>query len=1401
MKAISTIDVVGAATNNLRDVDVSLAANAITAIVGVSGSGKSSLVDKTIAAIAHERTHSFLELPGGPAAHDVRAFVGATPPVVAVAQRAYQTSSRTTVATSTAFMRVLRRLFLRHSWPFFTEANKYVAESSPEAFAAWLTKYADGKVIVWAVPVYQLQTDGLAAVRALAESGIANAVIYSETDRGRKAETGTDVPTSRFKGLKPDVRHTIEAKVGELTLSTKHRAKLLALLETAWVAGKGNVFVEIPASSDPALIRAFARGLDSRRHCVHPGSVKAYRIPDAHLLSFNAPNHEDGGACPCCKGLGRVVDVSENLLVTQPEKSMHGGAFGLWTEKNYRYVNIQHATIEGLRGREGFDPDLPWKSLSASARRLVLDGSEELVVDIDPRTKKKASSPHSFKGFRAAILDRVDRSSSSAEALKRFTATGDCPSCGGTRWRFESRALRVGNRSIDDILATPFSALASEAEQWCQDSMREARSEIAIREVSALIESIAHIARSFEKVGIGHLSGNRSLQDVSDGEARRIRLAGVLNSRLSGLLVVLDEPGRGLHDADLVKLAEVIEEAARSHTVVMSEHRPRLVASASQVVQLGPGAGSDGGLVVKPGSPKRASVEPRRSHFSVNAETRFLEIEGVTANTVRDQSIRIPLGTLTCIAGVSGSGKSSFVRGALVPALCDALPKTAVDIEDFHTVAGSWRKCKGVNYVKAVYALDQATPLGHTRSLVATYLDLAEPLRQSFAKSQEAKDLGLSASDFGTNAGHGRCRACLGLGTAPDGGTCPLCGGLRFGHEALSVRVGGLNMAEWLDLPLSALAGTGLTKNAPELVPSLVELGIGHLSLGRSLSTLSGGEIQRLRLTRAIAVDGVSDAVFVLDEPACGLHPRDVENLRRALRHVIDNGKNTVIAVEHDVLLLSECDYLVEFGPGGGPDGGFVIAQGTPEEIRASSTPTGWALGQPSRSVRARNREKQAAARLPNDLNEALAVRQEFRQIIGDDVSPPDEGTHSQPGAIFSDSDFCRRPLELGGLDRALISIALEDVPKPVIMLEEMLRLWEGHPSAKLYVNPLLEAMSIWGDAIPSSVIEQAQRDAKAMGLDDFSDSESDPWASRVTGDRLQPTGDTALAKQAALRDAWALGSGYVELLDSSGRLLAFATGRLFESMSQLVGRRSLRVEHFTRRASQGSCPMCKGAGVVQDVNERRIIGNPRATVLDENFLASGVAASLKGFRRSELVPFFRRMIEEGIWRDVAWNKMTPDEKATVLWGCWARPGAGTFLKRGNQFDGSEVNHWLAWSGLAGQIETLNDGKDGSHNGGICDCPACEGTGLSKNAKLLHIAGRSLQDWTQNATVKDLVLALERKTASNRRQSMELQRLLYCLEPLARSTQGLVDAVEEASRSEVLSRTAIAFTGMPTFFR
>lgn len=1410
MKNPRTIDVVCAATNNLQDVSVAIPENALTAVIGVSGSGKSSLVEGTVAAVAADRTRRFLGLPGAKGAADVPAFVGATPPVISVAQQSFQATTRQTVATSSALMRVLRRLYARYSAPHLLGGGEPVPAPTPENMAQWLNRHANGKVIVWAVPICERHTDGTAACKVLADAGIAEAIVYSETDRGKRAETGTRVSTSRFNGLQANVRHTIEAKVGEVRITPRNAPALLGLLRTAWQAGGGAVFVEMPESENPAfsgaLAGAFARGLDSRRHRVHPAVTQVFRAADVHLLSFNAPSHADSGACRFCNGLGVAPELQQDLLVVRPDKSMHEGAFALWTQKNYRYVNIQHATIEGLRGRDGFDPDIPWKHLPQSAKDLLLHGSGDAVVDIDPLSGKKISGPHLFVGFRAAILDRVARLSPSAAALKHFVSSGHCPACAGSRWCPEARALRVGKLSIDEVLAAPFTALMHRAPAWRQSAQEEGQTGGKGSGAGVLIDTVTHIAQSFVDVGLGHLSGNRSLLDVSDGEARRIKLAGVLNSRLSGLLLVLDEPGRGLHEADLVHLAKAIGEATRKHTVLMSEHRMRLVQNAQQVIQLGPESGRNGGRLVAAQWDEFGKVTHKTAGKPSPMENgTFLEIVGADANNVRGQNVRIPLGTMTCIAGVSGSGKSSFIRGVLVPALCERLPESSIDIGDFKVTAGGWKTCSGREHIKSLVAMDQKTSTGQARSLVGTFLGLAEHLRREFAATEQARRLRLSASDFGTNSGSGRCQSCLGLGIDQDGGSCSICGGLRFGHDVLSVRVAGLNMAEWLDLALSELNRLVFSWLSAELVHSVMELGIGHLSLGRSLGTLSGGEVQRLRLARAIAVEASVGAVFVLDEPACGLHPLDVHRLHRALRHLVSNGKNTVIAVEHDPLLLSACDYVVEFGPCGGPEGGVVVSQGTPAEILTCKTPTGWALRNPPKEKSAPPAQPDIARNLPQSLSEALAARQEIRQILGDDVAPLDDGRTTQPGAIFDHVDNGSRPLELGGMDRSLVSIALDMLPQSGPMLEALLRVWDHHPGAALHVNPLLEATSVWGTAIPAAVIKRARADARAMGLDDFAETATAPLDLRVSGARLRVAGTDQAGRMVALRDAWALGSGFVDLIDTMGKSVANATSRLIDFDQGIAGPRRPRAEHFVRSSRFGCCPMCSGRGLVPEVNEQAVIGNPGATVFDEDFLAPELSAKLKGFRRSVLIPFFRRMKAEGLWRDISWRKMSDGQRAVVLWGFWIRPGLGTFLKPDREKDGSEINHWLTWNGLACELELLQRtaGKSKSHTRAETSsqtCPMCEGCGLCANSRLLALAGRTLFDWTQNGRVCDFVGALKKMHLLGPRQERERLRVLHCIHPIEKYEGRLSQPIEESNRRKILSLVADQFTGLPAFF-
>ncbi|MCY1031272.1 hypothetical protein OV207_07370 [Corallococcus sp. BB11-1] len=1397
-KSKDQIEVVGADANNLRSINVNFPLNRVTMVVGVSGSGKSSLLEDTLAAEAGRRMGTFLGIhPPHMEGPPPRAFIGPIPAAIHVGQRTFRGSARTTVGTSTGLLATLRRLFLAAGCPYSDELKRDVPAPSPESYAEWLVRHRRGPAVIWAAPVRFAATDGVSTFARLHGLGIEQAVIRSETDSPSVWEKGRLVRLARARPLASTVRHIIEANMGSVDIEPRTNVgKLKSLLTRAFEAGGGTVVVELPGAIQPELQGPFGPRLDSTLHCVEPELATCFRLPDFHLLSFNSPEHPLSGACPTCRGLGRAVVVDEGALVPHPERSMHAGAFVLWTEKNYKYLNIQHETVEGLRGMRGFSPDAPWMHLPEDARRLVLDGAgSELVTDRERKTGRKMSAPRPFEGFRKAIIERVSRGTKVAQSLAFLVREGACHDCCGTRWSFQARALRVGSLGVHDLLALPFTGLSAHTQE------DHAFNASIPREAKGLVRRLQQQAQSFVSVGLGHLSGDRGMLEVSGGEGRRTQLAGVLNARSAGLCLLLDEPARGLHDEDLVGLADAIASLAPHHTVIMNEHRQALAHAADHLIQLGPGAGAAGGCIDYEGPVVESAwthLPPIKRSVPLKQELPlWLTIQGATIHNLQGVDCKLPLGRLTCLTGVSGSGKSSFVRGVLLPGVLGMLDKTS-QLADFDLRPGRWKALTGTEHLAGVVALDQRIPPTNRRSIVATFLELAERLRAVFGSSEQAHTAGLSASDFGLNAGQGRCQFCLGLGEVAEHElwtACPVCGGLRYGQEALSVQVEGMSIGDLLALPVSSLRKKlpSFLATQTGVLEEMEELGLGHVSLGRRVDTLSGGEVQRLRIAHTLSEHGSRRLLFVLDEPAAGLHPQDVAHLVRALDRILSVGHNTVVLVEHNAAIIGAADWLVEFGPGGGPHGGRVMAMGTPAEMRRTNTATGRMLA--GRTVRASSGHRGTSPLAPQELSvaedlrgQAVRMGARIRQLIGDDIAPPDLSADQvvldRPAVVVDERMWKgRRPWEIGDLDQELARLLL-DVQTHGVRAEDINRLaaqWEMQGDGRLVIHPFLKELQTWGPRLPRAAVQDARSHAKAMGLTLLAPDGRElkkgidvEWGRvRATGERFVPRQKDPAARRRLVSDALTLGAGHVELRGARGELHGVLQTRLMDLDRGLIGPMEAAPFHFSRHDPRGRCPTCKGSGGVLTLKEELAIGDREAPLEDEGVLLPAAAAVMKGVRRAEMLPFFRRMAEEGLWeRGVPYQRLDANARNLVLYGCWTRPGPGTFLKDAKA-DASEVNAWLRWDGLyfhlIQQYARSTNAKwrlavEGSRSSSRC--PMCEGTGLSSSARLLMLDGRSLQDWVRDGSLVEFSHALGGLRASTPRQERMLRRVLDCLAPL-----------------------------------
>ena len=921
-----SISIRGARNHNLKNVSVEIPRERLVVVTGLSGSGKSTLAFDTLYAEGQRRyveslsayARQFLEQMEKP---DCDGIDGLSP-AIAIGQRGGARNPRSTVGTVTEIADYLRLLYARVGVPVCWQCERPItAQTVQQIVDALAVHPAGSRLQVYAPVVRDQKGEHRHTLDELRRSGFV-----------RVRVDGALHDLAESFSLERSRRHTIEVLVDRIVLRPGVAGRLADSIEAAFAQANGLVLVEIqPTREAPAEAHFF-----SRRHAC---AVCGLSYPEItpRFFSFNSPQ----GACPTCNGLGVERRLDPELVVRAPHEPV-GRALAPVVG---RALPKLAERLRGFAAAHRVDLSQAVSSWPEAARKALLHG--------DPG---QAGGEGAFEGLLPWLARRQRETQSRwlRSELESVVAETRCGTCGGARLRRETRFVRVGGKSIVELAALPVSEVDAFLRALRLEPQAEEIARPILRDVSTRLGFLVD-------VGLDYLTLDRGAATLSGGEEQRIRLATQIGAALSGVLYVLDEPSIGLHPRDTARLLGTLRRLRDlGNTVVVVEHDRDIIEAADHVIDMGPGAGTEGGRIVAVGSPAevRASPDSLTGRYLSGELTMpvpdgcrrgtgwTLGVRGASARNLRDVDVDVPLGTLTCVTGVSGSGKSTLVVDTLYRALARRLGLGRAE-------PGRHRELVGWQLVDKVVEIGQ-NPIGRTpRSNPATYTGLFGPIRELFAQLPEARTRGYGPGRFSFNVAGGRCEACQGAGVIaiemhflPDVlVTCEVCGGRRYDRETLAVRFKGLSVADVLDLTVvEALEVLGAVPAVRQRLDLLREVGLGYLRLGQSGSTLSGGEAQRVRLARELARRATGRTLYVLDEPTTGLHFDDVRRLLEVLGRLVDVG-NTVLLIEHNLDLIRAADWIIDLGPEGGEAGGRVVASGTPSEIaRTPASHTGAAL-------------------------------------------------------------------------------------------------------------------------------------------------------------------------------------------------------------------------------------------------------------------------------------------------------------------------------------------------------------------------------------------------------------------------------------------------------------------------
>ena len=922
---MDTIHIRGARTHNLKDISVDLPRDKLIVITGLSGSGKSSLAFDTIYAEGQRRyveslsayARQFLSMMEKP---DVDHIEGLSP-AISIEQKTTSHNPRSTVGTITEIYDYLRLLFARVGTPRCPEHDEPLEAQTISQMVDQVLNLEEGSKLMLLAPVI---TERKGEYKKLLGELYAQGYLRARID-------GDIYELDQPPELELHEKHTIEVIIDRFKVREDLRLRLTESFETALRLTEGTARIAWMEEDKPELL------FSANFACPHCG----YSIEELEprMFSFNNP----AGACETCDGLGVEQFFDSSKVITSPELSLAGGAVRGWDRRNAYYFAI----IRSLGKHYGFDPETPWEALDKKTQKIILNGSGlEAIefVQLDPRGKTvKKLQP--FEGVLNNMKRRYRETESNAvrEELSRYLSHQACPDCQGTRLNEAARHVFVDQQRLPDVTGMAIDQSLNFFEAL---NLPGKRGEIA----SKIVKEIRERLQFLVNVGLNYLTLDRSAETLSGGEAQRIRLASQIGAGLVGVMYVLDEPSIGLHQRDNERLLNTLTYLRDlGNTVIVVEHDEDAIRSSDHVVDIGPGAGIHGGKVIAQGTPDDIANNPDSitGHYLSGKESitipseltpydkkRVLKITGARGNNLKNVTLEVPAGLFTCVTGVSGSGKSTLINDTLYPIAANNLNRANQDIAPHDDITG-------LEHFDKVVDIDQS-PIGRTpRSNPATYTGLFTPIRELFASVPESRSRGYNPGRFSFNVKGGRCEACAGDGVIkvemhflPDVYVqCDVCKGKRYNRETLEIQYKGKSINEVLELTVEdALSFFEAVPALKRKLQTLMDVGLSYITLGQNATTLSGGEAQRVKLSRELSKRDTGNTLYILDEPTTGLHFHDVKQLLSVLHSLRDRG-NSVVVIEHNLDVIKTADWIIDLGPEGGSGGGQIIAKGTPSDI------------------------------------------------------------------------------------------------------------------------------------------------------------------------------------------------------------------------------------------------------------------------------------------------------------------------------------------------------------------------------------------------------------------------------------------------------------------------------------